>query len=893
VTDLTETEDFDASALTSDEAEEAPPMEPTGKGGALGDIQAQLKQLDAEDEQEDYESFYAENLADNVNPSVETQLVTFLVDRIQEDKEAQEEADKLYEEGLRRTGLSKDAPGGADFAGASRAVPPIMAELALDCSSRIIKELLCHDHIVKVNVSGKFTPERWKKSKRKEKRLNEQLRDPDYNFEASFESMTTQAPLNGDQYLKWYYDEDLGHPRCEFVPSDQLIVQSTASSFGSASRRTHWQKLNESEYMSRVRSGSYRELQYISFDGSSGTEQTGPEIQTEKISGVQPDFSADEGVREVYECECLLNWEDFGGSAEEIDPEASDTKATPYIVTIDVEAGGLLAVRRNWRKDNPLYRARKHFVQVKFLPWRGPKGIGFIHLIGSLSGALTGTVRALLDSAHIQNSPTGLKLKFAQATSKNYDINIGQINEIEADGSVTDIRQLIMPLPFNGPSPTLVQLMGDLDKLARGVVRTVIEDTAEGNPANMPVGTALSRVEQGLIVYSSIFRRFYKAVAESTEILSELNYLHMDDVVLTEQDDQDDVAVRDDFEDISDITPVADPNTFTTQQRLSQMQAVLQLAAQAPEFYNIQALHRRVLELMKVDGIKELMPDRNDQKDENPVTENVKMSMQQPAFALPDQDHEAHLKVHLDYMMSPLFGMNPIFTAQLIQPMIEHLKQHLTLGYAQLMLAQVNQYLPVPLEELLEDDAQLMEKVSTLLASQSEDALAKANEVMQPYAEKLTQLIQLYQQMMASQPQPMDPVAAQLEISKQTNEANLQAVQVNSQVQLAEQNRKVQADIAKAQTDDKKLQLDAEKIALDKQKAEAEAARAQQELQLGQDLDQAKLQQEANLANQDVEMRSAINEADNQTALQITEMKLEAGESGGNLSTGGGINPGT
>lgn len=841
------------------------------------DLDDLIEDLEADDKHTKYAEFF-ENIADDVPEDVETELVTMLLDRIDEDDEAQTEANKLYEEGLRRTGMSKDAPGGAGFEGASRAVHPILAELAIDCSSRLLRELLSQQDIVKIDVDGKMTPERWKQASRKQKLLNEQLRDPEYAFEASFEAMTTQAPINGDQYIKIYYDENLGHPRFEFVPSDQIIVAATASSFESAQRKTHSLKVNLADFEERVASGTYRDLG-VPITGDV-EDKTGPEQQTEKISGVDPDDSAEDGVKLVYECHCRIDWSKYD-NAKDADAAQASGRAAPYIATIDVASRRLLALQRNWRYGDNKYRERRHFVQAKFLPWRGPKGIGLVHLIGSLSGALTGTVRALLDAAHIQNSPTALKLRFGQVASQNQSIDIGQVNEFTADGNVTDIRQMFMPLPFNGPSTVLVSLLGDLDKLARGVVRTMMDDMGQNQAANAPVGTTLSRVEQGLMVFSSIFLRFHRVVKQCAEILAELNYLHLEDIELTPEQVGDEVATRDDFDITDDVFPVADSNTFSTAQRLSQLQGVLQLAQQQPDLYDMQAIHKRLLHLMKVENIKELVPPRQDQKDENPVTENVKLSMGQPAFALPDQDHEAHLKVHLDFTMSPIFGMNPMFQAQLLPMMLDHLKNHLTLGYAQAMLEQVNNYLPVPLEDLMEEDADLMEKVSQLLAATSDKALKEVQETLTPYTEAIQKLTALYQQMQAQMPQPIDPVQAQLQLGQQQAQVMIESKKIDSQVQLSEQNRKTQQDVVKAQEADKKLQLDEKRLRLEAEQATQELAIKQ--AALAQDGDQAELNAETEILK---------NVQDNQTAIQITEGKIAAGMAAGNLTTGDGINPG-
>lgn len=91
--------------------------------------------------QED-EDFY-ENLAENdeIDPFDLDRIAMQYIDYIEKDKEARSLRDKQYEEGIKRTGMGNDAPGGANFMGASKVVHPVMAEACVDFASRAIKEL--------------------------------------------------------------------------------------------------------------------------------------------------------------------------------------------------------------------------------------------------------------------------------------------------------------------------------------------------------------------------------------------------------------------------------------------------------------------------------------------------------------------------------------------------------------------------------------------------------------------------------------------------------------------------------------------------------------------------------------------------------------------------------
>ena len=115
---------------------------------------------------------FLENLAEALPDSTLNLLASELTELVEKDKKSREKRDKQYEEGLRRTGLGDDAPGGAEFDGASRVVHPVLAEACVDFSSRAIKELFPASGPVKPWVNGDITPRKLEKANRKTQFMN-------------------------------------------------------------------------------------------------------------------------------------------------------------------------------------------------------------------------------------------------------------------------------------------------------------------------------------------------------------------------------------------------------------------------------------------------------------------------------------------------------------------------------------------------------------------------------------------------------------------------------------------------------------------------------------------------------------------------------------------------
>lgn len=448
---------------------------------------------------------FSANLAEELDDFTLNTLASELLDLIDKDKEARKVRDKQQEEGIKRTGLGDDAPGGASFDGASRVVHPALAEGCVDFSARAIKELFPAGGPVKTKIYGNQNDANLEKAKRKRDFLNfyTTVRMPEYRSEK--EILLTQLPLGGSQYEKYWPDANKKRICMEFVPIDKVFLPYSAASFYDSPRITHEQERSESKINEYVRSGFYRDIFGIS---DKDLDESESQKATNKIEGKTDSGYNEDGVRIIYEVTCVH--------------QIGDDAHSPYVVHIDLSTGKIAAIYRNWDEQDEKREPLQWWVENKFIPWRGVYGIGLPHLIGGLSGALTGALRALLDSAHINNAPTAVKLKGGRASGQNISMDLTSVTEMEAPAGTDDIRKVIMPLPFNPPSAVLFQLLDWITTQARGVVATAEERIADaGN--NMPVGTALALIEQGSQVFSSIHSRLHESQRRALRIICRLN----------------------------------------------------------------------------------------------------------------------------------------------------------------------------------------------------------------------------------------------------------------------------------------------------------------------------------------------------------------------------------
>jgi hypothetical protein len=770
------------------------------------------------------------NIVDEVDQDLLKTAITDLMEKIGNDKEAREKRDKQYEEGLRRTGLGDDAPGGAQFTGANKVVHPMLVEACVDFSARFMKEVFPPNGPVKSKVHGERDKAKIQKADRKTEFMNWQTTEQMVEFRGELEQLSTQLPLGGGQYMKFMWNPLHRRPCSEFIAIDDIYLPFAATNFYTAERKTHVQYITKFEYTRRVKSGMYIDVDLGIPDDPEFSKST---QANDKIEGRKDLSYNEDGLRTIYEVYTYL---DFGDGPE------------PYILSIDKSTNLGLGLYRNWEPDDERQLELDWIVEFPFVPWRGAYPIGLTHMIGGLSGAATGALRALLDSAHIQNVPTLLKLKGGPG-GQTLNVQPTEVVEMEGGALIDDVRKLAMPLPFNGPSPTLFQLLGFLVDAGKGVVQTSFEKLSDQNP-NQPVGTTMALIEQGMVVFSSIHSRLHGSMARCFKILHRINsaYLTTEDIEAQAAGIEIDPS---DFDGPMDIVPVSDPAIFSETQRFAQTQAIMQRAQAMPQMYNARKVEEMFLRNMKVPANEVLQP-LPGSEDMDPVSENVAAAMGRPLYVLPSQDHMAHLMTHIPFLKSPLFGSNPAIAKTFLYPIATHLRDHLLNYY---LVEAHNAVDKAQTEKLIPEEAQDQVKLILEVQKFIENQLGG-------FAEELAQLDQAAQQFKPQPPMPPD--------------SSLQVAQIRTQVdqaKLAETSKYNQAKLAQD------AQLAQSKMAMD-DKARSERLQAEQIKQAGEDQRLAA----------DLQTRERMNTADNDTAKLLAAAEMATGEKVA-YSTGTGINP--
>ena len=396
----------------------------------------------------------------------------------------------------------------------------------------------------------------------------------------------------------------------------------------------------------------------------------------------------------------------------------------------------------------------------------------------------------------------------------------------------------------------------------------------------MPFCTTLALIEQGMVVFSSIHARLHNSMAQVLKVMHRLNSAYLTEEMVMDEFGEKMVDPAD-FDGPLDVIPVSDPNIFSETQRFAQIQAVQQRSMALPQLYDLRKVEELFLKQLKIPEGTELLIPKPEPTDMDPIQENFAASIGKPIGAMPNQEHIAHLRVHLAFLQSPLFGQNPVIAPMFLPAIVSHIKDHLLMHYMKIS----NQGLKAASEagKLGNDDAMQEAQAAVEIQQAIEQAIPK---------EFLDILSKAYEQAQQMQPpQLQDPTLIAADVQKQSiaqraqsDQLKIQAQKERDQVQAQSQ---AQRDQIQAQTQAGRDQIAAQ----EKQAQEAGAERRQQQAdQVAVLLETLRQDREDQRKQADVAARLQMNQDDNQTAKDLAAVEILSGDKVG-VSTGTGINP--
>ncbi len=770
---------------------------------------------------------------------------------------------RRFENGLAMMGLIEDDLDDGVFPGASNVIHPLLAEAITQFWARALGEFFPPEGPAKGKVYGQQTKELLDRASRVAEYLNYEMTEEDEGYIEESSRLLFNLPISGNAFRKTFKDPILGHSVGIFVSVDDLIVPAETTSLYTTSRFTHRMKKHPNEVKRLMHTGFYRKVDLMS-------PQPGEENEVDNLknetSDVAPDGDNEDAVYEIYEScvELDLDVDPFmDENGERIDLPRS------YYVTVEKASNQVLSIRRGWKKDDPTCRRRVMFQKYGFVPGFGFYDFGLLHLIGGLQGAATGALRVLLDSAASASLSGGFVAADSGIKGDSITITPGEWRKVKANG--IDLKNSFFPAPVRDPSPALFNLLGLLIDGGKSFSATTEAMTGQGDGKNIAVGTITKLIEQGEKVMSTIHRLAFKSLQKELKTRFELA---KEDVPTEgypyEVGGDGRTVYAQDFGPGVGVTPVADPNIFSSGQRMAIAQMVYETSMANPDVVPKKKAIKRLYEAARVPDIDDLIPEDVQPQPYDPAGEVQAILLGKAVLVVPEQPHVDHLKVLWAFASNPQFGANPQVQAQVGPSLISVIGQHLAYawvtasrqmgvqaGYMDPETGQVQQP-PVPPEQLAAAMAQI---APSLVQAPGLPAMQQDGEGGDDAGKAKLMEVQ----------GKLEAKRQEMDMKREEHEFDMQAAMQKLQVEIETVHAKLDAQKQELQQKAELRQIEgAVKVQAVQQKAETDARIADQ--QAAQQQDQMARQAQMDEQRQAVEMDGMQREAAMKEQQQAMDM---------------------
>jgi hypothetical protein len=733
------------------------------------------------------------NLAEHLDESVLQDMVGDLIADFDDDVASRKDWMQTYVDGLQLLGL-KIEERMEPWPGACGVYHPLLSEALVKFQAETIMSTFPAAGPVKTQLVGRETPEKKEAAARVKEDMNHQLTDVMIEYRPEHERMIWGLGLSGNAFKKVYYDPSLQRQVSIFVPAEDIVVPYGASSIESADRVTHVMRKTENE-LRKLQVGGF----YLDIDLG---EPNNTLDEVEKKIAEKMGFRATSDDRyKLLEMNVNLDLPGYEHKDKNGEPTGI---ALPYVVTIEHGSNKVLAIRRNWRPEDDTNQKRQHFVHYGYVPGFGFYCFGLIHLVGAFAKSGTSLIRQLVDAGTLSNLPGGFKTRGLRVKGDDTPIAPGEFRDVDVPSGT--MKDNILPLPYKEPSQVLYTLLNNIVEEGRRFASAADIQVSDMS-ANSPVGTTLALLERTMKVMSAVQARIHYSMKQELRLLKDIIRDYCPEEYSFEPEKGNRRAKQSDY-DLVDVIPVSDPNAATMSQKVVQYHAVLQLAQQAPQLYDLAYLHRQMLEVLGIQNAQKLVPMEDDELPKDPISENIAAVKGKPMKAFLSQDHDAHIAAHQAFMADPMvmktIGQNP--QANMIMAALQaHIAEHLGYQYRAQVEGQMGVALPPPDKKMPED---VEVQLSRLIAQASQ------------------QLLQIHKGQAAqeqAQQQAQDPLI-------QIQQAQLQIEQQDAQRKLAKDN----ADVAIKQ---QQLQIERDRIAAQQQ---TESLRIQADMKKSQESESTK-----------------------------------------------------
>jgi len=502
---------------------------------------------------------------------------------------------------------------------------PLLTLVALQFHARALQGLIPGDKPIKGKVVGyDETGSKLRRANRVSTYMSYQVLDAMPEWVDDLDRMMFVLPIVGLCYKKTYFSPSYNRIRSVMLLPDEVVVNYQARDFDRA-RITHILHMDENEVVENQRAGIFLDLEL-----PKPTQDDSLRERDELLGLVDGSTGIADIPRTLYETHAT--WDLDGDGYKE-----------PYIITIDCESKKVLRIVAAFDENNITFnekgkiqriQAESYFTQFIFFPdpTSSVYGIGFGALLGPTNEAVNTLLNQLIDAGTISNTAGGLIGRGAKLPGGALRFKPNEWHQVNVTGD--DIRKSVFPWPVrepNGVLLTLAQFLLDSGMRVGSVTDTMVGD----NPGqNQPATTTMAVLEQGMVVFRSVYSRIHRALASEYRKIYKLNYLYLDEEKYREIVDdtsfdinqippntppeqiqqmfeqaykENMIATREDFSpEGMDVLPASDPTVITDAQKLMKARSLLEKLQMGLPL-NVSVVTRQVLQAEQQEDIEQLM----------------------------------------------------------------------------------------------------------------------------------------------------------------------------------------------------------------------------------------------------------------------------------------------
>ena len=488
--------------------------------------------------------------------------------------------------------------------GASNVKYPLLSTAAMQFAARAYPSLVpASGKVVNATVVGEDADgQKLERAERVSRYMSYQLMHEMDSWEEDMDRMLMMLPVIGCIFKKTYFSKSQDAVRSDLILPQNLVVNYWTKSLKECER------VSERIYMSRRELKEFQNSEtYLDIDlGDPTTPQ----------ESIESNYVTDDETTPYVLIE-QHTYYDIDG----------DGYAEPYIVTFEETTGKILRIQARWRLEDvemsndgkkiKRIKANQMYTKFGFVP--NPDGsfydIGFGVLLGPINESVNTLINQLIDSGHIHNLQGGFIGKALRLKMGDSGFKPGEWKPVNATGD--DLRKQIVPLPTKEPSKVLFELMGTLITSGKELASVAEIFTGKMPGQNTPATTTMATVEQGMKVFTAVYKRIFRALSEEFNKVFDLNYTYLDPNTYVKVVDIQ-IGPEDFNREDCDIKPGADPTATSQTEKLMKAQGLMEILQAAGPLMNPIKIISRVLDAQEQPNWQELFSDEVQQTGQVP-----------------------------------------------------------------------------------------------------------------------------------------------------------------------------------------------------------------------------------------------------------------------------------